>query len=62
MAESEARDRVLVGVGDLYRRAGSKHFCEEEQKRIDLGTCCLVLLQRLWEVRPSYRLLQWHED
>ena len=26
MAESEARDCVLVWVEDLHRRAGSKHF------------------------------------
>ena len=41
MAESEARDWVLVWVEDLHRRAGSKRFWEEEQERIDLGTCCL---------------------
>ena len=39
MAKSEARDWVLVWVEDLHRRAGSKRFWEEEQKRIDLGTC-----------------------
>ena len=39
MAESEARDWVLVWVEDLRRRAGSKRFWEEEQERIDLGTC-----------------------
>ena len=44
MAESEARDWVLVWVEDLHRRAGSKRFWEEEQERIDLGTCCLILL------------------
>ena len=38
MAESEARDWVLVWVEDLHRRAGSKRFWEEEQERIDLGT------------------------
>ena len=37
MAESEARDWVLVWVEDLHRRAGSKRFLEEEQERIDLG-------------------------
>ena len=40
MAESEARDWVLVWVEGLHRRAGSKRFWEEEQERIDLGTCC----------------------
>ena len=54
MAESEARDWVLVWVEDLHRRAGGKRFWEEEQKRIDLGTCCLILSCRLWEVRPMY--------
>ena len=38
MAESEARDWVLVWVEDLHRRAGRKRFWEEEQERIDLGT------------------------
>ena len=56
MAESEARDWVLVWVEDLHRRAGSKRFWEEEQERIDLGTCCLILSCSLWEVRPTYRL------
>ena len=37
MAESEARDWVLVWVEDLHRRAESKRFWEEEQERIDLG-------------------------
>ena len=35
MAESEAKDWVLVWVEDLHRRAGSKRFWEEEQERID---------------------------
>ena len=48
MAESEARDWVLVWVEDLHRRAGSKRFWEEEQERIDLGTCCLILSCSLW--------------
>ena len=39
MAESEARDWVLIWVEDLHRRAGSKRFWEKEQERIDLGTC-----------------------
>ena len=43
MAESEARNWVLVWVENLHRRAGSKRFWEEEQERIDLGTCCLIL-------------------
>ena len=34
MAESEAKDWVLVWVEDLHRRAGSKRFWEEEQERI----------------------------
>ena len=38
MAESEARDWVLIWVEDLHRRAASKRFWEEEQERIDLGT------------------------
>ena len=50
MAESEVRDWVLVWVEDLHRRA-SKRFWEEEQERIDLGTCCLILSGSLWEVR-----------
>ena len=32
MAESEARDWVLVWVEDLHRRAGSKRFWEVEQE------------------------------
>ena len=43
MAESEARDWVLVWVEDLHRPAGSKRFWEAEQERIDLRTCCLIL-------------------
>ena len=44
MAESEeARFWVLVSVKDLHRRAESKRFLEEEQERIDLGMCCLIL-------------------
>ena len=43
MAELEARDWVLVLVEDLHRRAESKRLWEEEQERIDLGTCCLIL-------------------
>ena len=62
MAESEARDWVLVWVEDLHRQAGSKRFREEEQERIDLGTCGLILSGSLWEVRPTYRLSQWHEN
>ena len=62
MAESEARDWVLVWVEDLHRRAGSKRFWEEEQERIDLGTSCLILSCSLWEVRLTYRLSQWHEN
>ena len=58
MAESEARDWVLVWVGDLHRQAGTKRFWEEEQERIDLGTCCLILSCSLWEVRSTYRLSQ----
>ena len=48
MAESEAGDWVLVWVEDLHRWAGSKHFREEEQEWIDLGTCCLILSCSLW--------------
>ena len=62
MTESEARDWVLVWVKDLHQRAGSKRFWEEEQERKDLGTCSLILSCGLWEVRPTYRLSQWHED
>ena len=36
MAESEARDWVLVWVEDLHRRAGRKRF-REEQERIHLA-------------------------
>ena len=61
MTESEARDWVLVWVEGLHRRAGSKCFWEKEQERIDLGTSCLVLSCSLWEVRPTYRLSQWHD-
>ena len=56
MAKSEARDWVLVWVEDLHRRAGSKRFWGEEQERIDLGTCCLILFYSLWEARRTYRL------
>ena len=47
-------------VEDLHRRAGSKRFWEEEQERIDLGTCCLILSCSLWDVRPTYRMSQWN--
>ena len=62
MAESEARDWVLVRVKVLHRRAGSKRFWDEELERIDLGTCYLILSCSLWEVRPTYRQSQWHEN
>ena len=62
MAESEARDWVLVWVEGLHRRAGSKRFWEKEQERIDLGTCSLIRFCSLWEVRPTYLLSQWHEN
>ena len=62
MAEIEARDWVLVWVEDLHRRAESKRLWEEEQERIDLGTCCLILSCSIWEVRPTYRLSQWYEN
>ena len=57
MAESEARDWVLVWVEDLDRRAGTKRFWEEEQERIDLETSCLIMFCILREVRPTYQLL-----
>ena len=60
MAESEAGDWVLVWVEDLHQLAGSKRFWEEEQERIDSGTCFLSC--RVWELRPTYRLSQWHEN
>ena len=62
MAESEARDWVLVWVVDLLRQVGSKRFWEVEQERINLGTCCLIISYSLWEVRTTYRLSQWHEN
>ena len=37
MAESEAREWVLVWVDDLHRRAGSKRFWEEEQRTDRFG-------------------------
>ena len=43
MAESDASDWVLVWVEDSDRRAGSKRFWQEEQERIDMGICCLIL-------------------
>ena len=54
MNESEARDWVLVWEEDLHRRVGSKRFWEEEQERIDLGTCCLILSCSVWEEGPTY--------
>ena len=60
MPESEAR--VLVWVEDMHQRAESKRFWEEEQQWIDLRTCCLILSCSLWEVWPTYRLPQWHEN
>ena len=57
MAETEARDWVLVWVEDLDRRAGTKSFWEEEQEWIDLETSCLIMFCSLWEVRPTFRLL-----
>ena len=62
MAESEAKDLVLVWVEDLHRRAGSMRFWEEEKERIDLEMCCLILSSNLWERRPTYRLSQWHAN
>ena len=47
MAESEAREWVLVWVEDLHRRAGSKRFWEEEQERIALGMLFDSVLQPL---------------
>ena len=44
MAESEARDWVLDWVEDLHRRAKSMRFWEDEQERIHLGTCSLILV------------------
>ena len=38
MAESEAREWVLVSMEELHRRAGSKRFWEKEQEQINLGT------------------------
>ena len=60
MAESEARDWVLGCVEDLQWRAGSMRFWKEAQEWIDFGTCCLILSCSVWEVRPKYRLSQWH--
>ena len=57
MAESEAKDWVLVWVEDLHQQAGSKQFWKKEQEQIDLGTC-LILSCSLWEVRPTYQLSQ----
>ena len=51
---------LLVWVEDLYKRARSKRFWEEKQEWIDLRTCCLILSCSLKEVRPTYRLSQWH--
>ena len=62
MAESEATHWVLVWVEDLHRRGGSKRFEKEEQERINLGLCCSILSFSLWEVRPTYRLLQWYQN
>ena len=62
MAESEVRDWVLVWVEDLHRGEGSKRFWEEEQKRVNLRMCCSTLNRSLWEVRPTYRLPQWHDS
>ena len=62
MAESEAEYWIWVWVEDLHPRAGSKRFLDEEQKRIDLGTRCLILSFSFWEVRPTYQLSQWHEN
>ena len=53
MAESEARDWVLVSVEELHQRAGSKHFWEKEQERINLGTCCLILSCSLREEQAT---------
>jgi len=27
-----------------------------------LGMCCLILPCSLWDIRSTYRLLQWHEN
>ena len=47
MTEAEARDWGLVWVEDLHQWAGSKRFWEEEQQRIDLGTCRLIHFRSL---------------
>ena len=62
MAESEARDWVLGWLEDLHRRAGGMRFWKENQERIDLGICCLILFCSFWEERPTYLLSQWHEN
>ena len=47
MVVSKARDWIFVWVEDLHQRVGSKRFWEEEQERIDLGMCRLIVLQPL---------------
>ena len=61
MTELEARDWVLFWVKDLHRRAGRIRFLEENQERID-GSVLFNSAHCLWEVRPTYRLSQWHEN
>ena len=44
----------MLGIGvvkDLHQRTGRKRFWEEEQERLDLGMCCLILSCSLWEVQ-----------
>ena len=62
MAESEARDWVLVWVKICTDEQEVSVFWKEEQQQIDLGTCSLILYRSLWEVRLIYRLPQWHEN
>ena len=60
IAEKEVSGlRLLIG---LEERANVLRSWETGPWRIALGACCLILCCTLWEVRPTYRLIQWHRN
>ena len=53
----QARDGGLR----LQARDGGLRFKMELAFLIDFGICWFILSSNLWDVRPTYRLSQWHE-
>ena len=46
----------LQGWGRLWRMCGVGGLV------IDFGMCCLICSSKRWDVRPTYRLSQWHTN